>query len=94
MCVLPLPLLLTVVYSNACPWLCRGLGGQSPASHCERPVSVHVGFVVDKVALGQVFLQLLWFSPVSIIPPWLSMLTYYLGDKLITFYLIGLKPSH
>jgi hypothetical protein len=24
---------------------------------------VHVGFVVDKVALGQVFLQVLWFFP-------------------------------
>jgi hypothetical protein len=29
-----------------------------------------VGFVVDKVALGQVFLRVLWFSPVNIIPPW------------------------
>jgi branched-subunit amino acid transport protein len=28
-----------------------------------------VGVVVDKVALGQVFLQVLRFSPVSIIPP-------------------------
>jgi hypothetical protein len=28
-----------------------------------------VGFVVDKVALGQIFLQVLWFSPASIIPP-------------------------
>jgi hypothetical protein len=27
------------------------------------------GFVVDKVALGQVFLRVLRFSPVSIIPP-------------------------
>jgi branched-subunit amino acid transport protein len=30
---------------------------------------VHVGFVVDKVALGQVFLRVLPFSPASIIPP-------------------------
>jgi hypothetical protein len=29
-----------------------------------------VGFVVDKVALGQVFLRILRFSPASIIPPW------------------------
>jgi hypothetical protein len=29
-----------------------------------------VGFVVDKVALGQVFLRVLRFSPVNIIPPW------------------------
>jgi hypothetical protein len=28
-----------------------------------------VGFVVDKVALGQVFLRVLRFSPVNIIPP-------------------------
>jgi hypothetical protein len=36
--------------------------------------SIHVGFVVDKVALGQVFLLLLRFPPVSIIPPSLSKL--------------------
>jgi hypothetical protein len=29
-----------------------------------------VGFVVDKVALRQFFLQFLQFSPVNIIPPW------------------------
>jgi hypothetical protein len=29
-----------------------------------------VGFVVDKVALGQVFFRVLRFSPVNIIPPW------------------------
>jgi hypothetical protein len=29
-----------------------------------------VEFVVDKVALGQVFLHVLRFSPVNIIPPW------------------------
>jgi hypothetical protein len=28
-----------------------------------------VGLVVDKVALGQVFLRVLRFSPVNIIPP-------------------------
>jgi hypothetical protein len=29
---------------------------------------VHMGFVVNIVELEQVFLQLLWFTPVSIIP--------------------------
>jgi hypothetical protein len=33
------------------------------------PGSVHVGFVVDKVALAQVFLRVLRFSPVNFIPP-------------------------
>jgi hypothetical protein len=33
------------------------------------PRSVHVGSVVDKVALGQVFLRVLQFSPVNITSP-------------------------
>jgi hypothetical protein len=46
-----------------------------------KPGSVHVGFVVDQVMLGQVFLQVLQFSPVSILTPWLSILVYHLGDE-------------
>jgi hypothetical protein len=38
-------------------------------STAEGPGSVHVGFVVDKMALGQVFLRVLRFSPVNFIPP-------------------------
>jgi hypothetical protein len=38
---------------------------------------VHVGFVVNKVALGQIFLRVIWFSNVNIIPaPY-----YHLGDE-------------
>jgi hypothetical protein len=33
------------------------------------PGSAHVRFVVDKVALGQVFPRALRFSPVNFIPP-------------------------
>jgi hypothetical protein len=33
------------------------------------PGFVHVGFVVDKVALGEVFSEYLGFSPVNFIPP-------------------------
>ena len=33
------------------------------------PGSVHVGFVVDKVALEQVFPRVLWFPPVNFMPP-------------------------
>jgi hypothetical protein len=33
------------------------------------------------VALGQVFLQVLQFSPVSIMPPWLLILIYHLRDE-------------
>jgi hypothetical protein len=39
-----------------------------------RSPSVHVGFVVAKVALGQVFPRVRWFSPVSLIPPVLHYL--------------------
>jgi hypothetical protein len=45
------------------------------------PGLIHVGFVPDKVALGQVFLRALRFSPVNIIPPSLSMRIYHLGDE-------------
>jgi hypothetical protein len=34
-----------------------------------RAGSAYVGFVVEKVALGQVSIRVLWFSPVNIIPP-------------------------
>jgi hypothetical protein len=54
------------------------------ASHRGGPVSrlsLHVGFVVDKVALAKVFLRVLRFSPVSIIPPWLSMSIHHLEDE-------------
>jgi hypothetical protein len=37
--------------------------------------------VVDKVALGEVFLQVPQFYLVNIIPPWFSMLIYHLQDE-------------
>jgi hypothetical protein len=39
-----------------------------------RAGSIHVWFVVDNVALGQVFLGVLRFSPVNIIPSSFSKL--------------------
>jgi hypothetical protein len=40
-------------------------------------LSVNVRLVVDRLALGQVLLQVLLFSPVSIIPSCLSKLLYH-----------------
>jgi hypothetical protein len=40
-----------------------------------------VGFVVDKMALGQVFSPISSVFPVSIIPQLLLMLKYHLGDE-------------
>jgi hypothetical protein len=40
------------------------------------PTSVYVGFVVDSVALGQVFLQVLRFYPLQIIPALLHSYSY------------------
>jgi hypothetical protein len=45
------------------------------------PKIVHVGFAVDEVALGEVFLQVPQFYLVNIIPPWFSMLIYHLQDE-------------
>jgi hypothetical protein len=62
-------------------WLRRLVTGLSSRRSGFMPGSVHVEFVVDKVALGQVFLRVLLFSPVNIVPPWLSTLIYHLGDE-------------
>jgi hypothetical protein len=43
------------------PWLRRLVAGFSPWRPGFDPWSVHVGFVVDKVALGQVFLRVAGF---------------------------------
>jgi hypothetical protein len=60
------------------PWL-RGLAAGLPLRRPGfDPGSVQVGFVVGKVALGQVFLQVLLFSPVNFIPP---VLHYWEKDK-------------
>jgi hypothetical protein len=51
-----------------------------------------VGFVVDKVALGQVFPRVLLFSPVSFIPP---VLHYKGKRKKLIIFITGLhnKPQ-
>jgi hypothetical protein len=55
-------------------WLRRLVAGISPQRNGFVTGPVLVGFVVDKAALGQVFLRVLHFSLVSIIPPSLSKL--------------------
>jgi hypothetical protein len=58
----------------AVTWLRRLVASLSPQRPRFIPGSVNVGFVVDKVALGEVFLRVLRFFPVHIIPLWLSRL--------------------
>jgi hypothetical protein len=60
--------------ARAVSWLSRLVAGLSSRRPGFAHGSSHEGFVVDKVALGQVFLRILQFSPVSIIPPSLSKL--------------------
>jgi hypothetical protein len=50
-------------------WLRRVVAALSPRRPGFDPRTVYVRFVVDTVALGRVFLPVLRFSPVSIIPP-------------------------
>ena len=47
----------------------KWIKGKKPRTKKKNPGSVHVGFVVEKVALGQVFPRVLRFSPVNFIPP-------------------------
>jgi hypothetical protein len=55
--------------SMAVPCFRRLVAGLSPRRPGFDPGSVHVGFVVDNVALGQVFPRVLRFSPINFIPP-------------------------
>jgi hypothetical protein len=59
---------------RAVPWLRSLVAGLTPRRPGFALGSIHVEFVVDKVALGQVFLRVLRFSSVNIIPPSLSKL--------------------
>jgi hypothetical protein len=59
---------------RALPWFRWLVVGISRRRTRFAPGSIHVGFVVDKVALGQAFHPFLRFSPVSIIPPPFSIL--------------------
>jgi hypothetical protein len=52
----------------------RLVAGLPPRTPGFDPGSIHVEFVVDKVALGQVFPRVLRFSPVNFIPPVLHYL--------------------
>jgi hypothetical protein len=54
---------------RAVPWLRRLFPGLSQRRPLFDPRSVHVRFVVEKRALGQVSLRVLVLSPVSIISP-------------------------
>jgi len=49
-------------------WLVAGL---SPQWFGLNPRPDHVGFVVDKVALGQVFMGVMQILPICVIPPML-----------------------
>jgi len=42
------------------------------------PGPVQLGFMLDSLAMRQVFLQILWISPVTIIPFMLYTLMYHL----------------
>jgi hypothetical protein len=57
---------------TAVPWLRRLVAGLSPRRPGLDPRSVHVRFVVDKVALGQVFLRDVGF-PLPILFHWCSI---------------------
>jgi hypothetical protein len=58
-----------IIWSLAVPWLRWLVAGLSPWRPRFTPGLIHVGFVVDKVALWQGFLRVLLYSPANIIPP-------------------------
>lgn len=57
------------VQIGAMQWLRPSVTGLSIRSSGSSPRLIHMGFMVDISALGQVFLRMVHFYPVSIIPP-------------------------
>jgi hypothetical protein len=74
------------------PGLRQLVTGLSPRRPGFDPCSVHVGFVVDKMALGQVSPRVLRFSPVNFTPP---LLHYTKKWKKLIIFITGLynKPQ-
>jgi hypothetical protein len=74
------------------PWFRRLVTGISPRRSGFNPGSVHVGFVVGKVVMGQVFPRVFRFSPVNFI---LSVLHYTEKQKKLIVFITGLhnKPQ-
>jgi hypothetical protein len=64
---------------KAVPWLRRLVAGLSLRRPGLAPGLDHVGSAVDEAALGHVFLRVIWFSSVNIIPLWLSTLISFGG---------------
>jgi hypothetical protein len=73
------------VTRDVVPWLRRLIVGLSPRKPRFDPGSVHVEFVVDKVALGQVFLRVLRFFPANFILPVLHYLEKTKKRRLFIF---------
>jgi hypothetical protein len=70
---------LTKLKNKAMPWLRRLFTGLSPRRSGFTPESVHMGFVVDKVAFGQVILIVFRdFPPLSFHRSF-SILIYHVG---------------
>jgi hypothetical protein len=72
---------LSMRTSMAVPRLKRLVASLSRPRSGFVPGPVHVGFVLEKVALGQVYLRVLRFPPGNIIPPWPSILIHHLRDE-------------
>jgi hypothetical protein len=78
----PLYLVVTPIRKQGCVcvWVLCNFRRDMAQAVNRRPLtaSVHVGFVVDEIALRQGFLQALQVFLVSIIPLWLSLLIHHL----------------
>jgi hypothetical protein len=65
-----------ISFFNGCAMAKTVIAGLSPRAHELDPRLVNVVFVVDRVALEQVFLPVLRFSSVTIIAPFLHILVF------------------
>jgi hypothetical protein len=73
-------ILLVVLVRAMAQAVSSGLSTRKPGF---APGSAQVGFMVDRMALGQVYFRVLRISPLNIIQPWLHnhIIVYHLEDE-------------
>jgi len=70
----------------ALPWLRQSVAGFSQRGPEFNPTAVHVGYVLDKVAVGRVFLPGFQISPVNIISPMFHIHSSIYHQHCIKFF--------
>jgi hypothetical protein len=78
---------------RAVPWLKLLISGLSPCRPGFDPRPINAGFVLDKVSLGQAFLRVFRFPPVTIVSSMPVLINYFISSFIHSFIHSSIHPS-